>query len=136
MLPFTGWLTILLGYPIVVRQWRRSRFHLVDSCIARLKAGEHISISIEGRRSRDGTLSDYKTGAARIAITSGRAIVPVIITGTRACLPHGSWLPRKGQVVVKVLPVVEVENVTIDERRQLTKKLRLIAESTLKQQSP
>ena len=55
-----------------------------------LAAGHDVVIYPEGSRSRDGTLGDFRSGAARLAARTGSPLVPVALMGTRQLLPaHG-----------------------------------------------
>ena len=61
-----------------------------------LKRGLHMTIFIEGTRSRDGRLLPFKKGPFHLALESGVAIVPVTILGTRPMMHKGSWLIYAG----------------------------------------
>lgn len=55
-----------------------------------LAAGHDIIIYPEGTRTRDGSIGEFRSGAARLAARTGAPLVPVAITGTRTLLPaHG-----------------------------------------------
>jgi 1-acyl-sn-glycerol-3-phosphate acyltransferase len=56
----------------------------------------------EGTFVRNPGLLDFRMGAFVVAAQSGAAVVPVAIAGTRALLPDGSWLPKRGPVRVMV----------------------------------
>jgi 1-acyl-sn-glycerol-3-phosphate acyltransferase len=61
-----------------------------------LKRGLHMTIFIEGTRSRDGRLLPFKKGPFHLALESGVAIVPVTVLGTRPMMHKGSWLIYAG----------------------------------------
>jgi 1-acyl-sn-glycerol-3-phosphate acyltransferase len=56
----------------------------------------------EGTFVRDPGLLDFRMGAFVVATQSGVPVVPIAIAGTRALLPDGSWLPKRGPVHVTV----------------------------------
>ena len=56
-LPFTGWTWTILGSIVIVRQWKKQVRRGIERAQQSLKNGENIGISIEGRRSPDGSIS-------------------------------------------------------------------------------
>jgi membrane protein YqaA with SNARE-associated domain len=73
-----------------------------------LAAGRDVIIYPEGSRSRDGSIGEFRHGAARLAALHGVPVVPAGITGTRALLPASGTgaRRRRGQVTVRLgLPV-------------------------------
>ena len=55
----------------------------------------------EGRRSADGTLVEFKPGAAMLAMRTGTPIVPIHIAGAGGSLPRGGHFPRPHDVRVR-----------------------------------
>ena len=84
----------------------------------------------EGTRIARGASGDYKTGASRLAVTTGTPIVPIAVTSAR-CWPRRSWLLRPGLIEVSIgrpIPaqgrrpdelMLEVENWIETEMRRL-----------------
>lgn len=71
---------------------------LVDACAERLRRGRNVLLFPEGTRSPAGSLRPFQRGAARIALRSGCAIVPVVITCDPPALEKGApWyrIPRR-----------------------------------------
>ena len=66
-----------------------------------LKAGQTLVIYPEGTRVESGVLSTPEPGAGFIAQKSGAAVLPVALTGTRECLPKGTFWPRRVPVRVR-----------------------------------
>lgn len=72
---------------------------------ARVRDGEHsIQMSVEGTRSPDGRLLPFKKGPFHVAYQSGADLIPVVIQGTHALCPKGSWWIRPGLVTVDIQP--------------------------------
>lgn len=92
-------------------------------------------ISIEGKRSKNGSISPYKKGPAVLAIRSKAKIVPVIIEGTRECFGYGKWFKDERVVTVRLLPAIETEGMTYDDRDELVGRLAHIAERELGKKS-
>jgi len=96
-----------------------------------------IIISIEGKRSKDGTLSPYKRGPVLIAIQTGATIIPVFMKGTREVWPYGDWkLKIHGNITVKFLPGIQTKGMTMEDRFRITQQLRDLAETELAKLSP
>src|SRR3954471_6601395 len=55
----------------------------------------------EGRRSTNGTMFDFKPGAAMLALRTGTPIVPLHITGADGSLPRGGYFPKPHDVAVR-----------------------------------
>ena len=70
-----------------------------------LRAGNSLVIFPEGTRTSDGTVREFKNGAAYLARNLGKKIVPVSVTGAFEAYPSSNLLPRiftkkQGKVVV------------------------------------
>jgi 1-acyl-sn-glycerol-3-phosphate acyltransferase len=65
-----------------------------------LRDGHALVIYPEGTRTEAGVLVKPEPGAGFIAQKAGCAVVPVGLTGTRAAMPKGAKLPRRGPVSV------------------------------------
>lgn len=128
-LPFIGWVLVSQGSVVVVRQWHAQARRAVDRAVDALRRGARFYMSIEGRRSPDGALGPYKKGAAVLAIRSGARIVPMVFHGARDVLPFGEWRVRPGRVRVELLPAIETEGLSYEDRHALVERLRELAQS-------
>ena len=65
---------------------------------------EHKNVGLfpEGGVSRDGTLQEFRRGAALLALKTGRPIVPCAILGTFESLPYGKGFPMPMTIKVKI----------------------------------
>jgi 1-acyl-sn-glycerol-3-phosphate acyltransferase len=61
-----------------------------------LAKGIHITMFVEGTRSRDGRMLPFKKGPFYLAMESGAPCVPVSIHGTERMMPKGRLSIRKG----------------------------------------
>ena len=61
-----------------------------------LARGIHLTIFVEGTRSRDGRLLPFKKGPFFLAMESGAPCIPVSIHGTERMMPKGSIAIRPG----------------------------------------
>jgi 1-acyl-sn-glycerol-3-phosphate acyltransferase len=130
LIPFFGWATWVFSY-IVVRQWPWQSKNTLAKVDKFLRSGGNLWVSIEGRRSKNGTLSTYKKGPVVVAIRSQAKIVPVIIDGTKECLGHGQWHIRKGVVSVRMLHAIPTDGMTYDDRDALVEHLASLARREL-----
>lgn len=71
-----------------------------------LREGGAVMIFPEGERSiAHGHVARFKTGAARLALEVGAAVLPVTIRGGEKVWPRGQLLPRTGRVEIIFHPV-------------------------------
>ena len=75
----------------------------------RLREGHDVIVYPEGSRTRDGTIGEFHSGAARLAGIAGAPLVPIGIAGTRDLLPvHGRL--RRAPVTVHIgAPVADLD---------------------------
>ena len=130
LIPFIGWISWLFGWVIFRQNQKQSRSKF-KKAEAYIRQGGVVYLSIEGRRSIDGSLSSYKKGPAILAIQAEANIIPIIVLGSRNCLPFGEWRIRSGKVVLKVLDEVKTDGLNYEDRDLLISKLREIAEREL-----
>ncbi|NMO20866.1 1-acyl-sn-glycerol-3-phosphate acyltransferase [Pyxidicoccus fallax] len=128
-LPFAGWIPLSQGSVVVVRQWSAQARRAVDRAVRALRRGESFYMSVEGRRSPDGTLGPYKKGAAVLAIQSGATVIPMVFRGAREVLPPGEWRMRPGDVTIELLPAISTRGMTYEDRDALIEQLRALAEA-------
>lgn len=99
----------------------------------KLHAGNHVIVFGEGTRSLDGFAGPFSTDAARLAIQSGRSVVPVGIRGSYAAMPPGQSWPTRGRPRVSVrfgtaMQASASEQAELFTDRIRTEVCRLIAE--------
>ena len=61
----------------------------------------------EGTRSRTSEMLPFRNGAFRLAIETGRPVLPLAVHGTRTAISKGSMRFGNADVVVRVLDPVE-----------------------------
>jgi 1-acyl-sn-glycerol-3-phosphate acyltransferase len=80
----------------------------------------------EGTRSKDGALLPFKDGAFELALAAGAPILPVVLTGTRDCMPKGSkWLGH-ARAVARALSPISTEGLGPSDRLALKARARSI----------
>ena len=106
-MPLVGWwLRSFGGIPLGGRNDRRG----YEQCRKVIRDGAILIIFPEGRRSRDGSLTRLRQGAARVALTSGAEIVPVTIVGAFEAWPKGRRFPLCCKpIIIKFYPPIRCE---------------------------
>jgi 1-acyl-sn-glycerol-3-phosphate acyltransferase len=130
LIPIFGWAVWVFSY-VLIRQWSWQSKMALSRVDDFLRNGGNLWVSIEGKRSKNGSLSPYKKGPAVLAIRSEAKIVPVIIEGARECLGYGKWRINEGVVTVRLLPAIATEGMNYDDRDDLVGRLARIAEKEL-----
>jgi 1-acyl-sn-glycerol-3-phosphate acyltransferase len=69
---------------------------------AALGGGTSLVFFPEGTFLQGPALLPFRLGAFKAAVEAGCPVVPVTIRGTRAILPAGAWLPRRGPITVVI----------------------------------
>lgn len=94
-LPVIGWVVRNAGQIPVYRESRNSA-EAFSGGVAAVEAGECVAIYPEGTITRDPALWPMvgKTGAARVALTTGCPVIPVAQWGPQLMLPPYSRRPR------------------------------------------
>ena len=86
--------------------------------------GTSVFFFAEGGRSADGTLREFKDGAAYIAIKAQAPLVPVALMGPHAILPMGSSVIRGGRVTVRIGQPIPTKGMSLKDRGTLTEAAR------------
>jgi 1-acyl-sn-glycerol-3-phosphate acyltransferase len=131
LIPLLGLATWAHGGIPIVRQWPWHARRGINKAIQRLRDGHAMVISIEGRRSPDGSLQPYKKGPIVMALEARASIIPIAFHGARDRLPVGEWRVRPGKVRLTLCEAIAVEGLTTDHRDALLERLRAVAEAEL-----
>lgn len=124
-LPGLGWMMRLVGDIPLLRGDKDSAGAAMARCRWYLDHGMSVMIFPEGTRSADGEIGAFKDGAFRLAIESGRAVLPVIVAGTRFAIPKKSWIfGGKCEPRLCVLEPVAVDGLTIADVDALKARVR------------
>jgi 1-acyl-sn-glycerol-3-phosphate acyltransferase len=135
-IPLWGW-ALRLGYHIAVDRGRGTKaMKSLDRAVAAIKAGGSVVLYAEGTRSRDGQLQPFKRGAFQLAARTGVPILPIVLNGTFAIQPKGTFDIRPGTIEMIIGEPVPTEGITTREgeialmttvRDYITKNFRYIA---------
>jgi 1-acyl-sn-glycerol-3-phosphate acyltransferase len=130
LIPLIGWVSFFFGW-VIIRQWPKQAKKTLEKSISYIRGGGIVYLSLEGKRSKDGSLGLYKKGPVVLAIQANAKIIPVMINGTRDCLPYGEWKIRPGKVTMHFLKEISTEGMAYEDRDLLVNELRKLAEKKL-----
>ena len=113
--PFFGWAMAKMDMIHIDRSKRAEAWAKVAEQGRRFMADGHWVIMFpEGTRTPRGSQGTYKSGAARLAVTTDTPLVPIAVTSAR-CWPRKSFLVRPGTVDVSIGKPIAVEGREADE---------------------
>ncbi|AFS79651.1 1-acyl-sn-glycerol-3-phosphate acyltransferase PlsC [Gottschalkia acidurici 9a] len=104
----------------------RESIKAIKDGIEILKRGYSLVIFPEGTRSKDGSLGEFKPGGLKLATKSEVPIVPVTIKGSNKIMEKGSLIIKPAKVEVIISPVVQVDNQSKNDTKELTETVRNI----------
>jgi 1-acyl-sn-glycerol-3-phosphate acyltransferase len=107
--PLIGWMLRMAGDVPVNRSDRRSGAKALLKCARFLRQGLSVVFFPEGTRSRDGAVLPFNQAPFELAIREGAPVLPLVVEGSGAALPRGSWLfAGTRDIWLKVLEPVPV----------------------------
>lgn len=102
------WFFRSIGGVPVVRTAGRSAWAALEAGSEVLREGRVFAVFPEGTRSRDGLLHAGHLGAAKMALETGAAVVPIGLVGTDRMRPFRAWLPGGARPEVRYGAPVEL----------------------------
>jgi 1-acyl-sn-glycerol-3-phosphate acyltransferase len=129
-IPIFGWMLSLEEFIPVDRSTSRKARLSLGPAERFLRKGGRLLIFPEGTRSRDGELGMFKTGAFRLALSTGAPIVPLVIMGADDVLPPKSKRFYPGEVVLAVGEPIMTRGLESSERHPLRDRARAWIEQT------
>jgi 1-acyl-sn-glycerol-3-phosphate acyltransferase len=91
-----------------------------------LREGDSLVVLPEGERTLDGTVGRFYPGAFRLALQTGRPVIPMAIRGGRAVNRRGDWRIRPGTMEVIFGAPVPVTGLTLRDADDLAARCRRI----------
>jgi 1-acyl-sn-glycerol-3-phosphate acyltransferase len=115
-LPVIGWMMQLSGDIAVDRKNARSGAQALIKAQRYLEQKCSVIIFPEGTRTFDGRVRQFTDGAFHLAIRAKTPILPLVIEGSRDCIPKNSWqFGKPSEVFLKILPPVETSSMSIED---------------------
>jgi 1-acyl-sn-glycerol-3-phosphate acyltransferase len=90
--PFLGWMMWMSGYVPVHRGARESGKDALRHLKTRLMQGGSVFVFPEGTRSTTGGLGPFKDGAFKLAVETGRPVLPLVLCDCGQALPKGRFV--------------------------------------------
>ena len=101
-IPFFGWAMSRMDMIHIDRSKRKEAWNLVAEQGRKfMEKGHWIIMFPEGTRGPRGGRGVYKAGGTRLAVTTGRPVLPIAVTSAR-CWPRKSFVLRPGVIDVSV----------------------------------
>jgi 1-acyl-sn-glycerol-3-phosphate acyltransferase len=124
-LPFVGWMMRLAGDIPVDRRNPRSGAKMLLHAARVLHQKCSVMVFPEGTRSTDGRVGPFSDGAFHLAVRAQVPVLPIVVDGSRDCLPKKSWrFSDAHDIRLKVLPPVSTAGMTTDDVEQLRESVR------------
>ncbi len=117
--PAFGWMIDNLNAHPVVRESADTRALL--TMLKVLRGGGKLLMFPEGTRTRDGSLAEFKTGAAAVALRVGVPVMPVCVEGAFEAWPRTRALPRPARIAVAFGELIDGAG---DSAESLTNRVR------------
>ncbi len=96
----------------------------INKGIKRLPKGASVMVFVEGTRSPDGKIHEFKKGGFMVAVAHKMPILPVTVNGSRRVLPKGSLVFKPGKIQVVVGEPIDTSGYTADTVDELINKTR------------
>ncbi|MBI9079428.1 MAG: 1-acyl-sn-glycerol-3-phosphate acyltransferase [Pseudodesulfovibrio sp.] len=107
-IPFLGWCLHLTKHIRLVRDRPLSILSVYRKAITWLDNDMSVLFFPEGSRSTTGELAQFHSGAFKLAIKKGVAILPIAIQGTANAMPKGKMtLSPDSRLSMTILPAIE-----------------------------
>jgi 1-acyl-sn-glycerol-3-phosphate acyltransferase len=135
--PGLGWMLRMAGDIPVARSDRRSSARALLQCARCLREGCSVVFFPEGTRSPDGHVLPFNDGPFQLAIREGVPVLPLVVRGSGAALPRNTWLFGPAlDIDLRVLKPISTEGLTVQDSRDLQRKIRDLIISNLSQPHP
>lgn len=135
-IPFLGWAMKSMGSIPLVRGRHGSIRDSYAKSLEWLQRGVSVLIFPEGTRSRTGEIGKFKSGAFKLALESGRPIVPIVLAGTQQVIAKGkSSFGRPGRAVMNVLAPIETKGLTPKDEEMLRSRVENLMREELRKRN-
>lgn len=129
--PFIGWCLSLSKHIKLRRGDFSSIKQVYKEAAGWLRKDVSVFFFPEGTRSETEEMNEFQNGPFKLAIKEKRAILPIVIQGSREIIPKGSWIfTKKVDGKITVLPPVSTKDMASGDFRALKDKVRAQIEAT------
>jgi len=124
-LPVIGWMMSMSGDIAVDRKNARSGAQAIIKAQRYLEQKCSVIIFPEGTRTLDGRVRQFTDGAFHLAIRAKVPILPIVIEGSRDCIPKHSWkFGKPSDIFLKILPPIETDSLSMESVQALRDRVR------------
>ena len=117
--PVLGLLLWLSGDIPVRRGDKSSVVRMMERCRETLKNGLSVMLFPEGTRAKSGPLGKFKDGAFRLAIETGRPLLPLAVDKTLELWPCGTFALGAATGAVRILPPIPTQGMSLEDLGRL-----------------
>lgn len=135
-IPFLGWAMGVMHYIPLERGRHGSIRESYREALDWLQKNVSVLIFPEGTRSRTGEMGHFKSGAFRLALESGRPILPIVLAGTQRVISKGrTAFGGSGVAYMSILPPVETKSLGTQDEERLREKVEGLMQKELKKRN-
>lgn len=117
---------------MIKRDDSRASLQAISEGVEYIKQGFSLIIFPEGTRSKDNEVHEFKKGSLKLATKPGVPIVPLTINGSRSIYEDTGVL-KPGKVDVLIHPPVPTADMSRQEEKELTEKMKKIVSDGLEE---
>lgn len=128
--PIIGQLLLMQGGVTLRRGSGKAAGELMEKGSRILSEGVSVNIFPEGTRSRDREVHRFKEGAVTLARGNGIPILPCVMDGSRDMFD--GWKIAHARLSIRVLPAIEVDEITATDNKTMCEKLQAITAAELR----
>jgi 1-acyl-sn-glycerol-3-phosphate acyltransferase len=122
--PFVGRFLRAIGTRFVERRDYLASLEDEELLVAQAAESDSLLFFPEGTFTRSSGLRPFHLGAFRAACLTHEPVIPIALSGVRGILRDGTWLPRRGKVVVTLLEPVQPTGVNFGAMLRLRDNVR------------
>lgn len=119
---FSQWMQVLQCL-FLDRSNSRAGLKTILQGIDNLKTGDNLAIFPQGTRSMGDEFLSFKAGSFKLAVKSGKPIVPIAIHGTDDVFENNGMNVKPGDVHVRIFPAIETKGMTLAQQKELPQKV-------------
>jgi 1-acyl-sn-glycerol-3-phosphate acyltransferase len=128
-IPFIGWYLNRSGQIPIDTNNPRATLSSLGAAAKALRSGMALFVFPEGRRTLDGNLQTFLSGAAYLAIRTQVPLVPMALSGVYELLPIHTRHFFPGELTLNVGVPIETKGMSLRQTEELTAQLRLSIEN-------
>lgn len=122
--PFTGYMLKKIEMIFINRASAQKSAESMRKAISFIQEGRNIAIFPEGTRSKTGKIGAFKRGGFKMAVNTGLAIVPVVITNSHVAWPVSNFKFRPTTVTVSFKSPIPTNGLAEKDIPDLVEKVR------------